>query len=98
MNVRSGMEALNSLFGVAQTPATTPGQVRNGSATGSSAVGNDTATLSSMASQAADSSAAADVRLDKVATIQAALAAGTYNVPASAVSSRMVDSMLGYGA
>ena len=35
------------------------------------------------------------VRTDKVAAIQAALAAGTYNVPASAVASRMVDAMLG---
>jgi anti-sigma28 factor (negative regulator of flagellin synthesis) len=35
------------------------------------------------------------VRTDKVAGIQAALAAGSYNVPASAVASKMVDSMLG---
>jgi negative regulator of flagellin synthesis FlgM len=37
----------------------------------------------------------AEVRMDKVASIQAALAAGTYNVPAAAVASRVVDSMLG---
>jgi hypothetical protein len=36
-----------------------------------------------------------DVRMDKVASIQAALASGTYNVPASAVASKMVDSMMG---
>jgi anti-sigma28 factor (negative regulator of flagellin synthesis) len=35
------------------------------------------------------------VRTDKVAGIQAALAAGTYGVPASAVASKMVDAMLG---
>jgi anti-sigma28 factor (negative regulator of flagellin synthesis) len=33
--------------------------------------------------------------MEKVAGIQAALAAGTYDVPASAVASRVVDSMLG---
>jgi negative regulator of flagellin synthesis FlgM len=35
-----------------------------------------------------------EVRMDKVAGIQAALAAGTYNVSAAAVASRVVDSML----
>jgi anti-sigma28 factor (negative regulator of flagellin synthesis) len=35
--------------------------------------------------------------MDKVASIQAALAAGTYNVPTEAVASRMVDAMLGGG-
>jgi anti-sigma28 factor (negative regulator of flagellin synthesis) len=33
--------------------------------------------------------------MDKVASVQAALEAGTYNVPASAVASRVVDAMLG---
>jgi anti-sigma28 factor (negative regulator of flagellin synthesis) len=32
-----------------------------------------------------------------VASIQAALAAGSYNVPASAVASKVVDAMLGGG-
>jgi negative regulator of flagellin synthesis FlgM len=36
-----------------------------------------------------------DVRMNKVATIQAALAAGTYDVSASEVASKVVDSMLG---
>jgi negative regulator of flagellin synthesis FlgM len=35
------------------------------------------------------------VRTDKVASIQAALAAGTYNVSSMAVASKVVDSMLG---
>jgi anti-sigma28 factor (negative regulator of flagellin synthesis) len=38
----------------------------------------------------------AGVRPDKVANVKAALAAGTYNVPASAVASRVVDEMLVY--
>jgi anti-sigma28 factor (negative regulator of flagellin synthesis) len=32
--------------------------------------------------------------MDKVTEIQAALASGSYNVPASAVASKVVDSML----
>jgi hypothetical protein len=39
----------------------------------------------------------AAVRADKVAAVQAALAAGTYSVPASAVASRVIDSMLTAG-
>ena len=37
------------------------------------------------------------VRTDKVAEIQAALQAGTYDVPASAVAAKMVDAMLERG-
>jgi anti-sigma28 factor (negative regulator of flagellin synthesis) len=36
------------------------------------------------------------VRADKVAAVQAALAAGTYNVPA-ALATRLVESMLSNG-
>jgi negative regulator of flagellin synthesis FlgM len=36
-----------------------------------------------------------DVRMDKVAEIQQALASGSYNVPASAVAGKMIDQMLG---
>jgi anti-sigma28 factor (negative regulator of flagellin synthesis) len=35
------------------------------------------------------------VRMDKVASIQAALASGTYSVPVMAIASKLVDSMLG---
>jgi Anti-sigma-28 factor, FlgM len=38
-----------------------------------------------------------DVRTEKVAEIRAALAAGTYNVPASALAAKLVDSMLNDG-
>jgi anti-sigma28 factor (negative regulator of flagellin synthesis) len=35
--------------------------------------------------------------MDKVAAIQTALVAGTYDVPALAVAAKVVDSMLGGG-
>ncbi len=34
------------------------------------------------------------VRTEKVTAVQPALAAGTYNVPASAVASKVMDAML----
>jgi negative regulator of flagellin synthesis FlgM len=51
--------------------------------------------LSSAGSEVSLSANEEDVRTDKVAVVQAALAAGTYNVPASAVASKVVDAMLG---
>jgi len=57
-------------------------------------MGSDMATFSSAASEVAQTAGDASVRMDKVAGIQAALAAGSYNVPASAVASKVVESML----
>jgi negative regulator of flagellin synthesis FlgM len=69
---------------------------KSGSMTGGSALSSDQATFSgagSEVSQTADDDDT-EVRMDKVAAIQAALAAGTYNVSASDVASKVVDSML----
>lgn len=43
------------------------------------------------------STAEAGVRVEKVVAMQSAIAAKTYNVPASAVASKMVDAMLAGG-
>jgi negative regulator of flagellin synthesis FlgM len=59
------------------------------------ALTSDRATLSSAGSEVSQTAADPEVRMDKVAAVQAALAAGTYNVPASAVASKVVDAMLG---
>jgi negative regulator of flagellin synthesis FlgM len=98
MDIRSGLDGLKSLLGV--TPATQSGAqpVRTGSAAREAgAVPADRATLSSAGSEVAQSAAEDGVRMDKVASIQAALGAGTYSIPASAVASRMVDAMLAAG-
>ena len=94
MDIRSSLDGLKSLLGV--PPAASPApQARAGTAAGSSALTSDRATLSSAGSEVALTAADSDVRPEKVASVQAALAAGTYNVPAAAVASKMVDAMLG---
>ena len=94
MDIRNSMEGLRSLLGV-DTTATSAAGARGSSPSGSNAIGSDSATVSSAASEVAQTASADGVRMDKVASIQAALAAGTYSVPASAVASKMVDAMLG---
>jgi flagellar biosynthesis anti-sigma factor FlgM len=54
----------------------------------------DTAQVSSVATHLVQSAGDSDVRLDKVAGIQAALQAGTYQVPASAVAQSVIGALL----
>jgi negative regulator of flagellin synthesis FlgM len=94
MSVSSSLEGLRSLFGVSSAaPAATPAKSTGTSS--ASGFEGDLATLSGAGSQVSQSANNDGVRLDKVASIQSALAAGTYNVPASAVASRVIDSLLG---
>jgi negative regulator of flagellin synthesis FlgM len=93
MDIRSSLEGLKSIFGAGQA-APTAAQNRPQTQTGSTAFNSDRATLSSAASQVSSTASDSDVRLDKVAGIQAQLAAGTYNVPASAVAGKVIDSLL----
>jgi len=93
MDIRSSLEGLKSLLG---TPETTPAQTqqpKSGATT--SALGSDRATFSSAGSEVSQTANDSGVRMDKVASIQAALAAGSYNVSAGAVAAKVVDSMLG---
>ncbi len=97
MDIRSSMDGLRSLLGVdaAQAPA---GHAKGSAAANTgSALGSDRATLSSAASEVLETAVQDGVRMDKVASVQVALGTGTYNVPASAVASKLVDAMLGGG-
>ncbi len=94
MDVRNSLDGLKSLLGVT-TPAPAAPQAKSNAAAGGSALASDRATLSSAGSEVSQTAAESDVRTDKVAAVQAALAAGTYNVPASAVAAKVVDAMLG---
>lgn len=94
MDIRSSLDGLKNLLGV-QTPPAAAQSKSGTSAAAANPLTSDRATLSNAASEVAQTASDADVRMDKVAGIQAALAAGTYSVPASAVAAKMVDSMLG---
>jgi negative regulator of flagellin synthesis FlgM len=95
MDIRSSLEGLKSLLGTpAPAPATTA-QTKSGATAGGSALSSDQATFSSAGSEVSQTASDTGVRMDKVASIQAALEAGTYNVSAGAVAAKVVDSMLG---
>jgi flagellar biosynthesis anti-sigma factor FlgM len=97
MDIRNSLEGLRSLFGVNQAAPSAPQGKSNASAAQASAFGSDRATLSSAASEMAQTVSDEGVRTDKVAAVQSALAAGTYNVPALAVASKLVDAMMAGG-
>jgi len=94
MDIRNSLDGLRSLLGVNPTPQPAAGTKSNAT-TGGSVMGSDRATLSSAGSDLLQTAGEDGVRMDKVTGVQAALAAGTYDVPPSAVASRLVDAMLG---
>jgi flagellar biosynthesis anti-sigma factor FlgM len=102
MNIRNGIANLTEIF-PAQGPASAAaaksvGSGRDGTlADGTPADGTlagDKAQLSATATQLAQSAGASDVRLDKVASIQRALEAGTYDVPTADVAQKIIGAML----
>lgn len=96
MDIRSSLDGLKTLLGV--TPASTPAQkTQTGSTLDAHLLSSDQATLSSAGSEVAQSAGDAGVRAGKVTEIQAALQAGTYDVHASAVATKMIDAMLERG-
>ena len=101
----TGLEGINSLqqalgtLGVKENRATDAASAQGAGATGSvagaAAAVTDQARVSSAGGLAAQLSAGPDVRPEKVAQLQAAIASGTYNVPASAVADKLVAHLLG---
>lgn len=96
MDIRNSLDGLKSLLGVTNTAPAAP-QNKSSGVSGGSALDSDRATLSFAGNEVSQTAAESDVRTEKVAGIQAVLAAGSYNVPASAVATKVVDSMLGGG-
>jgi negative regulator of flagellin synthesis FlgM len=94
MDIRNSLDGLRSLLGVNPTPQPATGTKSSATAAGS-AMGSDRATLSNAGSDLLQTAGEDGVRMDKVTVVQAALAAGTYDVPSSAVASKMIDAMLG---
>lgn len=92
MNVHNNLQGLQQLFASQEVAPSTTGKTAR-PAEGSS--GADQATLSTAASAAAQAGPDSDVRMDKVAAVQKALADGSYRVASSDVADRMIDAMLG---
>ena len=94
MDVRNSLDGLRSLLGVNPAAPSAPQSKGSTAAQAASGFDGDRATLSSAANEISQAVSSEGVRADKVAAVQAALAAGTYAVPASAVASKVIDSML----
>jgi negative regulator of flagellin synthesis FlgM len=97
MDIRSSLDGLKTLLGVTPAATASAQRVKTGPGVEGSSLSSDSATLSSAGSEVALTASEGSVRTDKVAEIQAALAAGTYQIPSSAVAAKMVDAMLGRG-
>ena len=94
MNVNNHLQALQQLF--SSERVTTAREVQKPGGDGQRVLADtDEATLSFAASLASKGPADSDVRMEKVAQVQQALAAGTYDIPGSAVAGKIIDHMLG---
>jgi flagellar biosynthesis anti-sigma factor FlgM len=94
VNVNNDLQGMQQLFASQEVTRTESGR-RQGVGAPQMPAATDEATLSPAASLAAQAAPDSDVRMDKVVQVQQALAAGTYNVPASEVAGKMIDQMLG---
>jgi flagellar biosynthesis anti-sigma factor FlgM len=84
----------NGVAQAAQTAAATEAQTTHFSPASTSGAPTDQANVSSTGGLVAQALNTPDVRLDKVAALQSAISSGTYQVPASAVAGKIVDSLL----
>jgi negative regulator of flagellin synthesis FlgM len=96
MEIRNNTEGLKAFLGVSSTTSQETHPVRNGdsAAATETAFEGDKATFSQASSEVSQAAAQSGVRTEKVAAIQQALATGAYNIPASAVADKVIDSML----
>jgi negative regulator of flagellin synthesis FlgM len=83
----------SAVGGASRTQATQ----RNTATSGSSAIdsiASDSAKVSLAGTMLSQATTGSDVRFEKVAALQQSIAAGSYNVSASDVASRLVDSLM----
>jgi flagellar biosynthesis anti-sigma factor FlgM len=97
MDIRNNYDNLKQLIGTQSTTGTSTSS-RSGAKTSSSNLDGDEAQVSSAANMITMAASSSDVRTEKVQSVQSALEAGTYNIDASAVASKVIDHMLGKSA
>lgn len=97
MDIQNNVDGLKTLLGVSSTSSERMLPVRKEPTPGADALTSDQATLSNTGSEVSQTISGSDVRKEKVAAVQAAIATGTYQIPASAVAGKVVDAMLGAG-
>lgn len=100
----TGLDGINSLekalgtLGVKEnraTAAATPAQAQTSGTTAQSVhQTTDQASVSAAGGLVAQLANSSDVRTEKVAQLQAAIASGTYNVPSGAVADKLVSHLL----
>ena len=95
MEIRNNAEALNAFLGVSSSRSTNSRTAHSAAVedAGAALVG-DEATLSTVGAAMQGAADLDGVRLGRVAAVQEALAAGTYNVSASQVADKIVETML----
>ena len=97
MNVRNDFQPIQPIQGDTQVSA--PERTANGAAissgTDSSVTSNDQAHLSGAASLASHAASLSDVRSEKVTSVQAAIAGGTYSINSTDVAQSLISHMLG---
>src|ERR1051325_8027239 len=99
MEIRNNAEALKAFLGVPETASSKSlGAGRTETGEAQAAFSEDEATFSHLGTALNGAAAQEGVRLDRVAAVQGAIAAGTYSVPAAKVADKLIDAMLITGA
>lgn len=94
-NNSNSVNSISNLTPAENQPVSSVSAIQNNAPASGSAPTADRATVSAAGTGISQSSGGSDVRPEKVAAVQQALANGTYNIPAEAVASSVVNSMLG---
>jgi|SRR5579872_2601236 len=94
VELRNSVESLKTLLDVSSASCTRASSVTKEATSEVFPLKGDSASFSNAGSEISLSASASEIRSDKVAAIQAAVASGTYHVPAAAVAGKVVDAML----
>lgn len=96
MSVRNNIENLTQIFPAQAVSSVnqTNNQIAAQATSQNESAGSDRAQISVVATEASNATGASDIRLDKIAGVQEALQAGTYEVSPADLAKKLVSSML----